>query len=66
MNLTNVMSKVDKQRGESARNLMTTPGLTLPQQQTFGNTKVTPFSKYNGVVVDKETINKKTLFKAGF
>ena len=62
MDLTSIMSGVDKTRGQRAKALMQNLGLTTPQQetpQTFWNTKVTPFKPYNGIKISTDSINKK-------
>ena len=50
VDLTYVMSKVDKSRGQQAKNIMERLGLTLPQQnsQVLGETTANPHQTYNG------------------
>lgn len=59
VDLTSVMSKVDKSRGQQARNIMERLGLKLPQQkiQSFGETKTGISSTYNGLTGGATNIN---------
>lgn len=65
VDLTYVMSKVDKSRGQQAKNIMERLGLTLPQQnsQVLGETTANPNQTYNGLTGGASNIKDSAINK---